>query len=133
MTLAGDAMSSERPVRLHALHGAAWLAVRVLSPSTAKRAVDAVARLVPSFSSEEEAREGERALGSIGSCLTRALTIAALLPGSEVIIGVDPSRAAKLHAHAWVEVNGRPLGDNQGDGVERLASLGPSAGRKSPR
>jgi hypothetical protein len=126
-------MTAAALARLHTLHGVAWVAVRVVSPARARRAVDAAARFVPSFRSEEDAAQGERALGSMGSCLTRALAVSALLPGSEVVIGADASRSAKLHAHAWVEVNGRPVGDTQGPGVERIGSLGPAARSKGCR
>jgi hypothetical protein len=128
-------MSASELARLLGLHCVAWMAVRFLSPTSAKRAVDTVARLVPSFASEEEAEQGARALSAHGSCLTRAMTVAALLPGSEVAIGVDHSRSATLHAHAWVEVNGRPLGDTKGqsEGMQRMGSLARAGGRKSRR
>ena len=119
-------MSARTLAKVHAVHGVSWLAVRVLSPSRARRAVDTVARFVPSFRSEDAARDGERALASVGTCLTRALAISALLPGSEVVIGVDPSRSTKLDAHAWVEVDGHPLGDPLVPEVTRMASLGPT-------
>jgi hypothetical protein len=45
-----------------------------------------------------------RALDRRGSCLSRSLAIAARLPGSTVVIGVDPRRSARLSAHAWVEL-----------------------------
>ncbi|HEY8088316.1 MAG TPA: lasso peptide biosynthesis B2 protein [Polyangiaceae bacterium] len=127
-----SSVSARALVRLHVLHGVARLALRVMSPARAQRAVGLAARFATPFASEEDARVGTRALGSSGTCLTRALAVAALLPGSEVAIGVDPRRAAKLHAHAWVELNGRPLDDNQASeagGVERMGSLG---GRERP-
>jgi hypothetical protein len=122
-------MSPQILAKVHAVHAVAWLAVRVVSPTRARRAVDRVARFVPPFRSEEAARDGERALASAGTCLTRALAISALLPGSEVVIGADPSRSTRLDAHAWVEIDGRPLGDVQAP-VTRMASLAASNGRE---
>jgi hypothetical protein len=81
----------------------------VLPPLRAKAAVDWLARCIPPLASDEHARLALRELGTGGACLTRAATIAALLPGAELVIGVDSRRGAALRAHAWVAVHGEPL------------------------
>jgi len=51
--------------------------------------------------------------------LSRALTVSARLPNTEVVIGVGPPHA--LSAHAWVEVDGSPLYDDaRGQEIVRL-------------
>jgi hypothetical protein len=124
-------MTLRSRARLHAMHGVARVAVRVLPPARARRVVDAVARIVPALASEDEACEADRVLASAGTCLTRALAISALLPGSDVAIGADPARAARLHAHAWVEVNDRPVAGTEALAVARIAKLCPH--RTAPR
>jgi Transglutaminase-like superfamily len=46
-------------------------------------------------------------------CLTRSLVLVALLArrgvAGDLVIAVQPSAAASLDAHAWVEVDGSPL------------------------
>lgn len=113
---------------LHALHGIAWGALRVASPVRAKAAVDAVARLAPTFDDAAEAAAAARTL-RLGTCLSRSLTIAACLPGAEVVIGVDPKTAPL--AHAWVELDGVPLASEapRGDVITRLP---PSRARRDP-
>jgi hypothetical protein len=44
-------------------------------------------------------------LGGRGTCLSQALTIAARLPGAQVVIGSDGSSAGVFGAHAWVEAD----------------------------
>jgi hypothetical protein len=116
-------MSLRARARLRALHAVARVALRLFSPDRARAAVDAAARVLPPLASEDEAREADRVLASSGSCLTRALAISALLPGSDVAIGADPARSARLRAHAWVEMNDRPVTGTDGLEVDRIASL----------
>jgi hypothetical protein len=42
-----------------------------------------------------------------GTCLSRAMAVAARIPDATVVIGLDKSDSG--FAHAWVEVNGNPL------------------------
>ena len=71
-----------------ALHGLARIALRVQSPLGARRTVAAVGGRLRAFLTLDEARAAARGLAGKGTCLSRALsTIAARLPGSEVVIG----------------------------------------------
>ncbi len=122
-------------VNVRVLHEAARIAVRALPPLRAKQVIDAIGRLMRPLSADE-ARTAVRGLGGAGSCLTRALAISAVLPASEVVIGVDPRRSETLYAHAWVEVNGTPLDGTESPvvtPVERLASLGTGPASKRER
>jgi hypothetical protein len=104
----------------------AWVALHFMAPLRARRAVNAAARFVAKpFPSEREARAGARALGSSGTCLSWSLAVAALLPGSDVVIGVTAHRGAPLRAHAWVELRGGSLDPNGREGDLRpMAILG---------
>jgi len=116
-------MTARAKARVHALHGVARVALRVLPPARARAVVGAVARMAPPLASADEAREADRVLGSAGSCLTRALAISALLPGSDVAIGADPGHAARLHAHAWVELNDHPVTGTESLDANRVAKF----------
>jgi Transglutaminase-like superfamily len=87
------------------LHGIARVALRAQTPLRAKRTVDAFARWLPALSLGEAMRVAQELEGS-GTCLTRALTIAARLTGSQVVIGSDGTPDEKFAAHAWVERDG---------------------------
>jgi hypothetical protein len=54
------------------------------------------------------------------------------LPDAEIVIGVRPSDAGGasrgIHAHAWVEVNARPLRDSDVIGSE-IARMKPPRGK----
>jgi hypothetical protein len=124
-------MRGAEHLALHALHAAARAAFRVLPPLRAKAAVDWLARCIPPLASDEEARRALRELGTGGVCLTRAATIAALLPGAELVIGVDSHRGLPLRAHAWVAVHGEPLApDPQTAAFVPLAYIGAVASRE---
>jgi hypothetical protein len=107
-----------------ALHLIARAAVRVLPPADAKRLVDRAARLLPPFRSFDEGRRAAAGIAGEGSCLTRALAVAARLPGSQVVIAsTAPSRFA---AHAWVERDGARIDEDSADMVAQteLVRLG---------
>jgi len=87
------------------LHAIAKVAVRTGSPLRARRWVSAVGRLLPPLS-VGEAMALAVELGTAGSCLTQALTIAARLPRSAVVIGSDGPTESSFSAHAWVECEG---------------------------
>jgi hypothetical protein len=57
------------------------------------------------FATEDEAERVGSSLG--GTCLTRAMTIASLLPGAEIVIAT--TRPSRFAAHAWVERRGRVI------------------------
>jgi hypothetical protein len=102
-------------LRLHGLHWLARVALRVRSPLQAKALLDRVGRLFPPLRGVESASEAAQTLFSSGSCLSRAMTIAAAVPGAEVVIGVDAWSAARLTAHAWVELDGVRVDTRPGD------------------
>ena len=106
-----------------ALHALARIALRIAPPLRAKRMVDSVARWVAPLADVDCARDLASALQARGTCLSRALTVAALLPGAEVVIGVDPRAGGSLFAHAWVEHEGRALRvtDVSGREITRLS------------
>ena len=87
------------------LHLVARLAERTQQPLRAKRLVDTLGHLLRPLDSREAMRDARKLEGS-GTCLTRALTIAARLPGSEVVIGTNGLPASAFSAHAWVVHNG---------------------------
>ena len=99
---------------LHGLHWLARGALRLRSPLQAKALLDRVADNFQPLRGVDDARAAVRALYPGGSCLSRALTIASTLPGAEVVIGVDPWNAARLSAHAWLEVGGVRVDTNPG-------------------
>src|SRR5882724_5664976 len=96
----------------HLLHATAWGLLRVLPPRIAFRWTRRIARLLPAVRGERDALTIADAIDSRGTCLSRALTVAARLRDAEVVIGVDSSsltRSVPFTAHAWVELNGAPL------------------------
>lgn len=110
-------------IRLQALHLVARVALRMLPPRRAKRLVEEAARALPRVGSLDEARSIAAELDRSGTCLSRALTLAPCVPGSTVVIGVDPGREhSMLYAHAWIEVDGEPLrpSDPRGQEIARL-------------
>ena len=90
----------------HLLHAVAFVAVKVLSPREAHAVVVKVGSLLPQRRSPEAIRRAAIQLRG-GTCLSRALTVSARAPRSEVVIGVQPPGA--FSAHAWVEMAGEPL------------------------
>jgi hypothetical protein len=99
----------------HGLHLVAWIALRAMSPPDAHRVVLRVGGLLPQRRSTAAVRRAAKKLRR-GTCLSRALTIAARAPGSEVVIGVQPP--GTFGAHAWVELDGAPLQECDRSGAE---------------
>ncbi len=87
------------------LHLVARVAVRVSSPLRARQVVADLGGLFPPLTLAEATQVAHRLEGA-GTCLSRALTIAARLPGSQVVIGSDGPEAGSFWAHAWVERDG---------------------------
>lgn len=98
------ALRTREIVGLHALHSFARFALWRWPPLEAKEHIDRVARRFRPLSGVEDARAAVALLFPSGTCLSRAVTVAARLPGAEVVIGIDPWAAARLKAHAWLEV-----------------------------
>lgn len=90
----------------HLLHLVAIAGVRIVSPERAGAAVRSCARWFVPLDAPAS-RHVAALLAPFGTCLTRSLVAAARLPGSTVVLGVEPGEP--LAAHAWVEICGRPL------------------------
>jgi hypothetical protein len=100
------------------VHAAAIFAVSLRPPLAAHALVLRIARRLPSMTSQE-ARQAARFL-RLGTCLTRAFAVAALVEESTIVIGVQPKGAA-IGAHAWIEIDGRVLlSDEVGEEIARL-------------
>ena len=115
---------------VYALNILAYAALRTRSPAAASRIVATTARRMRLRLDADGAR---RALARLrgGTCLSRSLAIASLLPDAEVVIGVRPTEdggaSRGIHAHAWVEVDAQPLRESDVVGSE-IARLKPSVG-----
>jgi hypothetical protein len=94
------------------LNRIAWLAIRIWPPVEAKRRVDALG----SWLGPLDIEEAERALAELygGSCLTRALALAARVRDAQIVIGARCGGAAPFYAHAWVESRGQAIGSVEG-------------------
>jgi hypothetical protein len=101
------------------LHLAARVALRLWPPLVAKRHIDALGALFGPF----DVDEGERVASGLrgGTCLSRSLVLAARIPRAEVIIGTARRPDTRLHAHAWVEIEGRAIG--RGEQTTEMARL----------
>ena len=111
----------------HVLHLVAIVGLKAFgrSPYGLERALRLVRRVGGRMSpmNREQAR-GIAGRLRAGTCLTRAMTVSARLPGSQVVIGVRSGRSAQgFGAHAWVEHDGVPLRafDPEGDVITRFA------------
>lgn len=92
-------------LRAHVLHLVARVALRVASPV---RAFRLVRRARTASLDARAARHVAAALHPSGTCLTRALTVAAMTPGARVALGAS-GLTPPFAAHAWVDLNGQPL------------------------
>ena len=96
------------------LHAVARGAIYLQSPLRAKRTVGWIGAHMKPLEGVDKARSAMRLLrGMGGSCLSRSMTVAARLPGSVVVLGVDPRSSARVSAHAWVEKD-REIVDDAG-------------------
>lgn len=93
----------------HALHAAAWVAVRFTTPMRAHAALKKLGSHVGPLD-DARARWLAGALEPWGSCLTRSLALSARLPDAAVALAVVTGEQGGFHhAHAWVECHGRAL------------------------
>jgi Transglutaminase-like superfamily len=91
------------------LHLYARVGIRVWPPLEAKRRVDSLGSWLPRWEFGEAFAAAERLRG--GSCLSRALVLAARMRDADVVIG--RRAASPFQAHAWVESQGRSIGLNE--------------------
>jgi hypothetical protein len=112
-------------VRIHLLHLVARIAVAGTSPLRAKRIVDAAATLTAPRDDAQSAEDARRLFAHIrgrGTCLTRAIAVAACLPRSDVVIGAAPSGPEGLRAHAWLAIDGELI-ERGPPGIQEIARL----------
>jgi len=99
----------------NSFHALAYLALRVSSPVRAMGLMQRVASVFHPITRVSDARSVSGRLGNRGTCLSRSFAVAARVPGSVVVFGVDREsfRAVltrpTIGAHAWVEVDELPL------------------------
>jgi hypothetical protein len=110
----------------------ARLLLRAFPLPVAQRMLAGVGRLLPQRRTRQEVHRAASELGGRGTCLSRALAIAARAPAAEVVIGVQLEAGSRLLAHAWLEVDGVPLDplDPSGGEIARLPAA--RACRPSP-
>jgi hypothetical protein len=103
------------PILAHSL-------LRVCSPLRAHALLVRIGALFPELRTPDEARLAFQGLSGRGTCLSRALAIAARAPTADVVIGVSPRGNAPLLAHAWIEMDGLPLDPSEvvGTAIARL-------------
>ena len=97
---------TDNVLRLRALHLVARLALRLCPPLQAKALVDQVGPRLAKLHGPADARAAVKELFPAGTCLSRAVTIAATLRGADVVIGFDAWSGARGSAHAWLEIEG---------------------------
>jgi hypothetical protein len=105
----------------------ASLLLRACRPLRAHAIMQRVGWFLPSLRTPAEARAAVESLQRWGTCLSRALAVAARTPGADVVIGVQPDQGA-LRAHAWLELSGEPVDQSAPAGCE-IARL---PGRRLP-
>jgi hypothetical protein len=116
-------LTTSNALCLHGLHWLARIALRVRPPLKAKALIDRVARRFPPLEGVDDARAAVQELYPSGSCLSRAVAVAAALPGAEVVIGVDAWSAARLSAHAWLLVDDVNVDTSPGTQAQLHAEL----------
>ena len=83
--------------------------LRVFPPLRAHAWLLRIGAHFPPVRSPEAARSALAAIAGHGTCLGRALAVAARAPSADVVIGVAPGGASPLFAHAWIEMDGTPV------------------------
>ncbi len=96
------------------------------SPANAHAVLRHLGAILPRRDTPDSVRTATRRLRRRGSCLSRSLAIAARAPSSQVVIGVNLRATAALEAHAWLEIDGKPVDpdDPQGREIARLIAPG---------
>jgi hypothetical protein len=86
---------------------------------------------LPAIRTSEQARVALGTLSSHGTCLSRALAVAARTPSADVAIAVATDPRAPLFAHAWIEMDGAPIdpSDAVGSVIARLKGSGVARSR----
>ena len=107
-----------------ALHALARILLRLCSPRRTLSIVGQVGALLPPHNDRQDVMRAGARIAAVGrgTCLSRALAVAARAPQAEIVIGVAPRRGEPLRAHAWLELSGEPLdpADVAGREIARL-------------
>jgi hypothetical protein len=111
----------------------ARILLRLCSPLRAHALLVRVGALLPELNTPAEARRAIQALAGRGTCLSRALAIAARAPRADVVIGVTPAGHAPLLAHAWVEMDGAPIDPSEVSGAVIARLRGPRSTTRATR
>jgi hypothetical protein len=126
----------------HSLNMWAYLSLLAMRPLRAKSAVEWAASVYPPIGSVAEARRAAYRVRRRGTCLSRSLAIAARFPGSVVVIGVrttpdakitGPTSLKSIDAHAWVEIEGVALLDEERRSWTEVGRLDLPTKRSHPR
>jgi hypothetical protein len=107
-----------------AIHVLARILLRICSPGRAHAILTRIGALFSSHADRAGLLRASAHLRRQGTCLSRALAIAARAPQAEVVIGVAPRSGQPLLAHAWLELAGEPVdaSDVAGNEIVRLGS-----------
>jgi len=100
------------------LHLLARVLLRVCSlPNTYTTLIRLGALFPPHRDRNRLLRASDRVRGR-GTCLTRALAVAARAPAADVVIGIPPREDDRFVAHAWLELGGEPVDPAEVTGPE---------------
>jgi len=94
------------------IHFLSRIAIRMLPPVEAKRWVSSIISQLEPL--DDEAADSFAQQLRHGTCLSRAIAVAARLPAADVVIGSRRSADGKAFAHAWVECGQIRIGDAEG-------------------
>jgi hypothetical protein len=111
------------------LHTLARVLLRFCSPGQAHAILRRVGALMPPHTGRAAlVRANASVRRSGGTCLSRALAVAARAPDVDLVIGVAPRRDQPLFAHAWLELAGEPIEASEVvcREIVRLGGIGPS-------
>ncbi len=116
----------------YALLAAAHALLRVLPPLRAHALLVRAGSLLPQIRSPEEARDAYAKLSGHGTCLSRALAVAARAPTADLVIGVAPGGSSPLFAHAWLEMDGVSIDASEVAGAAIARIRGPRSTSAAP-
>ncbi|MGH7272432.1 MAG: lasso peptide biosynthesis B2 protein [Polyangiaceae bacterium] len=122
-------------MRSQALHALAWMLLRACPPMRAHAILVGLGAWLAPIETPDEARRVARTLAGHGTCLSRALALAARAPAADVVIGVAVRGDSPLLAHAWVEMNGAPIDPSEvtGSPIARLRGPRSTSSREPDR
>ena len=105
------------------IHLLARALLHVCSPRRAHAILTRVGQLLPQHRDRNDVIEAAHRLQKHGTCLSRALAVAARADQAELVIGISPRTIGRPFAHAWLELSGLPIDPSDAVGVE-IARLG---------